>query len=231
MRGDGDKDERRASASAELDRVGMQRQCATATRTSSPAASASGSAIARALVLRAEALICDEPVSALDVSIQAQILNLLAELRAELGIAMLFISHDLSVVASLCDRTAVMCAGKIVETGDSLTLSRQGRHPYTVILHDSVPTMGAHEEVASRLEADRPHRRSRRPQPARLPLRRALPAAHRRVRRARARAFRSRGRTRGGLFPPRPDRAPGNSGRDRRLRHQLVQGNQGGVEE
>ncbi len=107
-------------------------------------------------MLRPEALICDEPVSALDVSIQAQILALLAELRAERGIAMLFISHDLSVVASLCDRTAVMCAGKIVETGDSLTLSRQGRHPYTVILHDSVPTMGAHEEVASRLEPTAP---------------------------------------------------------------------------
>jgi oligopeptide/dipeptide ABC transporter ATP-binding protein len=152
VRGEGDKDERRARALAELERVGISEQVARRRPREVSGGQCQRAAIARATVLRPEALICDEPVSALDVSIQAQILALLAELRAERGIAMLFISHDLSVVASLCDRTAVMCAGKIVETGDSLTLSRQGRHPYTVILHDSVPTMGAHEEVAARLE-------------------------------------------------------------------------------
>jgi oligopeptide/dipeptide ABC transporter ATP-binding protein len=151
VRGEGDKDERRARALAELERVGIVEAVARRRPREVSGGQCQRAAIARATVLRPEALICDEPVSALDVSIQAQILALLAELREERGIAMLFISHDLSVVASLCDRTAVMCAGKIVEQGDSLALSREGQHPYTVILHDSVPTMGD-EESAPRLE-------------------------------------------------------------------------------
>jgi oligopeptide/dipeptide ABC transporter ATP-binding protein len=152
VRGEGDKDERRARALEELERVGITEQMARRRPREVSGGQCQRAAIARATVVRPEALICDEPVSALDVSIQAQILALLAELRHERGIAMLFISHDLSVVASLCDRTAVMCAGKIVENGDSLVLSQRGSHPYTVILHDSVPTMGAHESTAPRLE-------------------------------------------------------------------------------
>ena len=156
VRGEGDKAERRARALEELAQVGIAEGVARRRPREVSGGQCQRAAIARATVLRPAALICDEPVSALDVSIQAQILALLAKLRAERGIAMLFISHDLSVVASLCDRTAVMCAGTIVEEGDSLALSRQGRHPYTVILHDSVPTMGAHEEVAARLEPTEP---------------------------------------------------------------------------
>lgn len=97
--------------------------------------------IAMALITKPELLIADEPTTALDVTVQAQILELIKKLQRELGMAVIFISHDLGVVAGLCDRVMVMYAGRIVETASVTDLFREPRHPYTRALQRSIPAL------------------------------------------------------------------------------------------
>jgi oligopeptide transport system ATP-binding protein len=99
--------------------------------------------VAMALITRPEILIADEPTTALDVTVQAQILALLKKLQRELGMAVIFVTHDLAVVSGLCDRVQVMYAGRIVETAATRTLFQGPRHPYTRALQRSIPSLQA----------------------------------------------------------------------------------------
>ena len=113
--------------------------------------------IARALALNPDFIVCDEPVSALDVAIQAQILNLLGDLQEELHLTFLFISHDLAVVQHICDEIAVMYLGVVVEKANRRMLFRNPRHPYTRALLSAVPTRrSTRTSERIRLEGDIP---------------------------------------------------------------------------
>jgi oligopeptide/dipeptide ABC transporter ATP-binding protein len=116
-------------------------------------------AIARALALDPALIICDEPVSSLDVLIRAQVLNLLERLRSELGLAYLFIAHDLALVKQVSDRVAVMYLGKLVEIGPSESIYREPLHPYTVALLASIPSpepADSHRPVSDTIRGELP---------------------------------------------------------------------------
>lgn len=138
--GIGTEEERTAKVMAMLEKVGINAEQALERR---PHEFSGGQcqriSIARALILEPDLLVCDEAVSALDVSVQAQVLNLLEELKKELGLTMLFISHDLAVVKHVSDRVAVMYLGRLCELADAETIYRNPVHPYTRTLLSAVP--------------------------------------------------------------------------------------------
>lgn len=150
------KDGARALAYELLDRVGLPRSVAELTPRALSGGQRQRVAIARALALKPRVIIADEAVSALDASVQAQILNLFGELMRDLSLSMIFISHQLSVIAHLADRVAVMYLGRIVETGATADVFARPRHPYTAALLKAHPHLEARRSQTPALAGEIP---------------------------------------------------------------------------
>jgi oligopeptide/dipeptide ABC transporter ATP-binding protein len=152
-----DPDQRRERVLAMLDRVGIEEGMLERRPSECSGGQLQRMVIARALLLEPKFLICDEPTSALDASIRAQILNLLVELKEQLDLTLVLISHDLRVVRYLCDRVAVMYLGQIVEVAPRDELFTRPRHPYTrVLLAASLVEQGGDDEVLAQLKGEPP---------------------------------------------------------------------------
>ncbi|ASN86777.1 ABC transporter ATP-binding protein [Pectobacterium versatile] len=149
VHGLGDRSQRQQAIKNIIDRVGLSQSSLSRYPHEFSGGQRQRIGIARALVVRPSLVICDEPVSALDVSIQAQILNLLVELKNEMGLSLLFISHDLAVVRYIADRVMVMQNGRCVESGDHHSIWHQPQHLYTRKLIDAVPGGGQRDALVS----------------------------------------------------------------------------------
>ena len=151
-----DAEEARESSAKLLERVGLSRSTLTKFTHQFSGGQRQRIAIARALTLQPEVIIADEPISALDASAQAQVANLLVELVQELGMSMIFISHDLSVVRQISDRTAVMYLGKMVEVADTREIWEDPKHPYTKALIQAIPRPDGKGSMPLELPGDVP---------------------------------------------------------------------------
>jgi len=156
IHGIGDAAGRAARVAELLDSVGLSADLATRYPHEVSGGQRQRAVLARALAIAPDLLVCDEPVSALDVSVQAQVVNLLADLQARLGLAMIFISHDLRVVRQVSRRIAVMYLGRIVEEGHADDLFAAPGHPYTRALVSAAPVPGAGRHVRVVLQGEPP---------------------------------------------------------------------------
>jgi len=156
VQGEGTRETRRARVAELLALVGLPEDAAERYPHEFSGGQRQRIAIARALALNPKLIVADEAVSALDVSVQSQIINLIAELRRRLGLSILFISHDLSVIRHISDRTAVMYLGRIVEIGATEAVITDPSHPYTQALLSAIPRPGVPRGQRVRLTGDVP---------------------------------------------------------------------------